>query len=249
MAERFFKLYERLLYDERLSYPEMILYSVILSLSNNSEHKCFASNQALAKLMHCSKSSIGKWLNALTEYGYITRSVHYADGTKHIDKRYIAPVTIYTADLQGDIPQNDDRVYRNGGIPSTAVLQEGIPRTCEDNKINIIREYNKINYKDKFIREKIHPIITQFKFNDDLFNAVNEWVAYKEERGELSSDDWLKGQIELIASMADKYGDNAVIALLRKCIANGWKTIPTNSLTDSNNFFLKLSASGGEDLF
>lgn len=122
MAEHFYKVFDSVLSDKRLTYPEIILYGVIVRLSMNREKKCFASNQALSEIMRCSKSSISKWLDSLTKCGYITRSVHYAEGTKHIDKRYIT--VIYPVDLQGGIPPNykgsknniSDIIERDNGV-------------------------------------------------------------------------------------------------------------------------------------
>lgn len=118
MAEHFYKVFDRILADKELTYPEMILYGVIVRLAMNEQKQCFASNQALAEIMRCSKSSIGKWLDKLSKRGYIKRSVHYVEGTKHIDKRYIS--VVYPADMQEGIP-SAARGY-------AAILREGIPR-------------------------------------------------------------------------------------------------------------------------
>lgn len=117
MAEHFYKVFDRILADKELIYPEMILYGVIVRLAMNEQKQCFASNQALAEIMRCSKSSISKWLNKLSKRGYIKRSVHYVEGTKHIDKRYI--LVVYPADMQEGIP--------SGGRGYAAILREGIP--------------------------------------------------------------------------------------------------------------------------
>lgn len=118
MAEHFYKVFDRILADKEFTYPEIILYGVIVRLAMNEQKQCFASNQALAEIMRCSKSSISKWLNKLSKRGYIKRSVHYVEGTKHIDKRYI--LVVYPADMQEGIP--------SGGRGYAAILREGIPR-------------------------------------------------------------------------------------------------------------------------
>lgn len=130
MAEHFYKVFDSVLADNRLTYPEIILFGVIVRLSMNDEKKCFASNQALSEIMRCSKSSISKWLETLTRFGYITRSVHYAEGTKYIDKRYIT--AIYPADLQGG----------------------GIPPNYKGSKINIVKEDSNIIERDNGVRER-----------------------------------------------------------------------------------------------
>ena len=113
----------------------------------NREKKCFASNQALSEIMRCSKSSISKCLERLTKLGYITRSVHYAEGTKHIDKRYIT--VIYPANLQEGVPSDGKGVCRHSGIGYPVDLQGGIPPNYKGSKNNI----SNIIERDKGVRE------------------------------------------------------------------------------------------------
>lgn len=155
MAEHFYKVFDSVLSDKRLTYPEIILYGVIVRLSMNREKKCFASNQALSEIMRCSKSSISKWLETLTKLGYITRSVHYAEGTKHIDRRYIT--AIYPADLQEGFPSDGKGVCRHSGIGYPVDLQEGIPPDYKDSKINTVKEVSNIIERDNGVRER-YPV-------------------------------------------------------------------------------------------
>ena len=152
MAEHFYKVFDSVLADKRLKYPEIILLGVIVRMSMNSEKKCFASNQALSEIMRCSKSSISKWLETLTVLGYITRSVHYAEGTKHIDKRYIT--VIYPAALQEGVPSDGKGVCRHSGIGYPVNLQGGIPPNYKGSKKNIEREVSNIIERDDVARER-----------------------------------------------------------------------------------------------
>lgn len=151
MAEHFYKVFDSVLSDKRLTYPEIILYGVIVRLSMNREKKCFASNQALSEIMRCSKSSISKWLDSLTKCGYISRSVHYAEGTKHIDRRYIT--AIYPADLQEGVPSDGKGVCRHSGIGYPVDLQGGIPPNYKGSKNNI----SNIIERDNGVRER-YPV-------------------------------------------------------------------------------------------
>lgn len=148
MAEHFYKVFDSVLSDKRLTYPEIILYGVIVRLSMNREKKCFASNQALSEIMRCSKSSISKWLDSLTKCGYISRSVHYAEGTKYIDKRYIT--AIYPADLQEGVPSDGKGVCRHSDIGYPVDLQGGIPPDYKGSKNNI----SNIIERDNGVRER-----------------------------------------------------------------------------------------------
>ncbi len=140
-AERFYKVYDSVLSDTRLSYPEKILYGVIVRLAANGEKRCFASNKALAEIMGSSKSSVNKWLETLVKTGYIQRSFHYADGTKCVDRRYIKPMC--SADLQEGAPRIYKGVSRGFTRGCPADLQEGIPSNYKDSKINIVKEFSK----------------------------------------------------------------------------------------------------------
>lgn len=152
MAEHFYKVFDSVLADNRLTYPEIILFGVIVRLSMNSEKKCFASNQALSEIMRCSKSSISKWLETLTKCGYITRSVHYAEGTKYIDKRYISAA--YPADLREDVPSDGKGVCRRSGIGYPVDLQGGIPPNYKGSNINIAKEVSNIIERDNGVRKR-----------------------------------------------------------------------------------------------
>lgn len=151
MAEHFYKVFDSALADKRLTYPEIILYGVIVRLSMNRERKCFASNQALSEIMRCSKSSVSKWLETLTKLGYISRSIHYAEGKKYIDKRYIT--VIYPADLQEGVPSDGKGVCRHSGIGYPTDLQGGIPPNYKGSKNNI----SNIIERDNGVRER-YPV-------------------------------------------------------------------------------------------
>lgn len=171
MAERFYKVFDKVLADKKLSYPEIILYGVIVRLSHNGEKKCYASNKALSDIMRCSKSSINKWLDKLSRHGYITRTLHYAEGTKHIDKRYITPLTIYTTDLQGDISADDMGICCENDIGYTEYLQEGIPPFYQNSKKNLDREISKRTEEDNLVKE-IYTCDGQKKSNNFFLNLA-----------------------------------------------------------------------------
>lgn len=253
MAERFYKIFDNVLSDDSLSYPEMILYGVIVRLSRNDEGKCYASNQALSEIMRCSKSSVSKWLDTLTKQGYITRSLHYMDGTKHIDRRYITPVTISSAELQGDIPSDGKGVYRDSDIGYSAELQEDTPPNYKDSKINRVREDSKITEKDKLVREQnLYSVISEFDFSDELSKALTEWTDYKLGRKEIQKIEWFKNQLAAIRKSLERHSETDIITLIYECMANGWKTIPLDRLSKpaprSSNFFLNLAAKEQDEI-
>ncbi len=148
--ERFYKVYDCVLADERLSYPEKILYGVVVRLAMNSEKRCFASNKALAEIMGSSKSSVGRWLDELERFGYIKRRLQYRQGMKNVDKRYIIPVTVHIRNkaeggqaVGTGYTQNRVEGGHAAGIGYTQNWGEGIPTFGEDSKINIVKEFSK----------------------------------------------------------------------------------------------------------
>ena len=148
--ERFYKVYDCVLSDARLSYPEKILYGVIVRLAMNGEKRCFASNKALAEIMGCSKSSVVRWLDELEQLGYIKRRLHYRQGMKNVDKRYIMPVTAHIENKASGgqsagmgYTHNRTKGGQTAGTGYTQNWVEGIPTADEDSKINTVKEFSK----------------------------------------------------------------------------------------------------------
>lgn len=244
MAERFYKVYDEVLADSELSYPEMILYGVIVRLSQNNERRCFASNQALANIMRCSKSSISKWLDTLSRRGYIKRWVHYAEGTKHVDKRYITPVTIYPADLQEDIPQNDNRGSLSDRTRYTADLQEGIPPDYKDSKKSLERENSKSNEERDLVRKRMTDALYMRFFSVTFNEAVLKWIDYRISKGGFINCEWFAEQTRLMKIILNSNHDESeIISILEESIANNSDDFSLAKFWESgksNNFFLRL---------
>ena len=148
--ERFYKVYDSVLSDKQLSYPEKILYGVIVRLAMNDERRCFASNKAFAEIMGCSKSSVVRWLDNLERFGYIKRRLQYKQGMKNVEKRYIMPVTDGSLNKaegghSAGIGYTQNRA-EGSHARSTGYTQnwgEGIRTFDEDSKINIVKEFSK----------------------------------------------------------------------------------------------------------
>jgi DNA-binding transcriptional ArsR family regulator len=78
-------------YDKDLPPNAKLLYGEITALCNERGY-CWAENRYFAELYDVSKTSISKWIRALSEKGYIKTKLLYKDGGKEIDKRYITIV-------------------------------------------------------------------------------------------------------------------------------------------------------------
>ena len=59
------------MYDERLSTMERLLYGTITLLTKKDGY-CYASNGYLANLYKCNEITISRHINQLKKYGYLT---------------------------------------------------------------------------------------------------------------------------------------------------------------------------------
>lgn len=59
----------------------------------------------------------------------------------------------------------------------------------------------------------------------ELAQVFGEWLAYKHERREDYRPTGLKNLTAQVKANADKYGEGAVCALIRECMASNWKGI------------------------
>lgn len=75
--------------DDKLTMVEKVVYSMLLSLSNNEDNECFASNSYLSKTMKITSRRIQQILSSLKNKGYIsTRNIFHGD-TKKISHRVV----------------------------------------------------------------------------------------------------------------------------------------------------------------
>jgi uncharacterized phage protein (TIGR02220 family) len=75
-------------YDKELINGAKLLYGEITALCNEKGY-CWASNSYFSELYGVSKVTISKWINQLSEKGYVTSEMHYKEGTKEILNRYL----------------------------------------------------------------------------------------------------------------------------------------------------------------
>ena len=58
--------------DQRFSSTDKVLYGLIVALSNNDKHKCFATNNYFANALNLKKRQVQNCLNKLRNYCYIS---------------------------------------------------------------------------------------------------------------------------------------------------------------------------------
>ena len=161
--------------DKRLSEKDIILFGHISTLTKKDGF-CYASNRYFERVMNCSVSTVKRMLKSLEDCGYITREVHYHEGSKEIENRYI-----YV------------NLGRSTGEPTPIVTGEPTPSVTSepDNSIknNSIKNNNiSIEWKDfnKWLGELMKTYPKRGRPNI-IWNAVNDFIKERK--------DWSPNQI------------------------------------------------------
>ena len=120
------------MYDERLSMMERLLYGTITLLTKKDGY-CYASNGYLANLYKCNESTITRHIGQLKKYGYLT--VEIKDN--------------YQRKIYVNLPKEGDMQNCIGGYAKlhrgVCKNDEGVIQNCIDNNISQYYESNKNN--------------------------------------------------------------------------------------------------------
>ena len=123
------------MYDERISMMERLLYGTITLLTKKDGY-CYASNGYLASLYKCNESTITRHIGQLKKYGYLT--VEIKDN--------------YQRKIYVNLPKEGDMQNCIGGYSKlhrgVCKNEEGVMQNCIDNNIS---QYNELNKKSKNI--------------------------------------------------------------------------------------------------
>ncbi len=96
--------------------------------------------------------------------------------------------------------------------------------------IDLYKDIEKGDIKGEYEGEKkrsgkAEPDYSGTTFSAEMIEAVEAWLQYKRERRESYKPTGLKSLITQIQRKADAYGEAAVIALIRECMAANWQGI------------------------
>lgn len=83
---QYFIVDSRVLRDENLSAFDVVLYSLLCGLANNSKNGCYSSNQYLSEFLNVSIRSVKYSLTRLKKFGYISVTL------KNNNTRYIKTI-------------------------------------------------------------------------------------------------------------------------------------------------------------
>jgi hypothetical protein len=139
MAETgYIKIPKTVLYDTRLSYGARLLYGEIVALCAK-EGFCWASNSYFARQYNAGPSSITRWINGLSQAGYVKIKYKNKGGNNKERKIYIQGIppmdNQYSKNEGQGIPPVDNQYSKNEGqgIPP---VEAGIPK-MEDRILSI----------------------------------------------------------------------------------------------------------------
>ena len=79
------------------------------------------------------------------------------------------------------------------------------------------------------------PSVSDFDFSPDLESAVNDWLAYKQERREAYKPTGLKSLLAQIKKAAAEYGDAAVVEVIRQSMSANYMGIVFDRLKKGGN--------------
>lgn len=111
---------------------------------------------------------------------------------------------------KGGRPKTEEKPKNNPKITQTKTQEE--PKQKANNISYFLFLISNNNYK--YIKE-----------NNNIYNKIIEWLKYKQERKELYKEIGLNNLLKQIENNIDNYGEDNVINLISECMANNYKGI------------------------
>lgn len=97
-------------------------------------------------------------------------------------------------------------------------------------RIEKVKEEQEV-IKEKYKKEKLEDILSNYGFGQDLHEKVEHWIEYKNERKESYKSVGFNSLLKKIKSNSEIYGDQKIIDLIDECMANNWKGIIWDLIT------------------
>ena len=152
----------------------------------------------------------GRLFTSLLEYAR-TGAVPQLNG----NERFIFPMM--RAQVARDISTMESTSENRGKRKNTSNKSDLSDKSDLSGK----RTQDKDKDKDKDKEDTPHTP----SFGSELQTAVDAWLQYKAERNEEYKPQGLKAMISEIRNNAAEYGEEAVAALIRECMASNWQGI------------------------
>ena len=94
-----------------------------------------------------------------------------------------------------------------------------------NNQLTTLEERKKVRKEESKKVRIITPLAPLTDCGEELREAVNRWLAYKQERGQAYKQVGLDTLIKKIKKSAAQYGESVVVDLIDECIANRYQGI------------------------
>lgn len=118
-------------------------------------------------------------------------------------------------------PDDADESKESCNLPQTAASCGNLPQTAA---INQTKPNQTETESEKRAREA-RPTSADCGFGPDLTSAFEDWLRYKREKHQDYKPTGLKALVTKVKNNAEKYGEAAVIDLIRECMAANWQGI------------------------
>lgn len=225
MAERptyydFLKALDYRLMEDGLTSTEQLLYHTLLMINNRKRWVDWfpCTDVYLTELMGMGRTAMKNARNGLKQAGLIDFKV---------SKRRGESTTYHICD--------EFCTYSIG------------PQTCNKQTTNVQQTCNKrVTKKDIRHKTKDINIIPLTPFTGELGAKVEEWLAYKKEKGQSYKPTGLKSLITKIQKSAEQYGERAVIDAIDTAMSNSWQGFFPKQKQENGNPFLKFAAEEGD---
>lgn len=167
-------------YDKRLTPNAKLLYSEITALCNDKGY-CWANNKYFADLYEVSTTSISKWISSLIEFGYLTSTINYKEGTKEILHRYLRLV-IYPIEEKLNTPIKE-KLKDNNTINNNTINNNNINF---DKLLSFLNSKTSRNFKlvNKKVQGKYLARLKEGYSKQDILDAVSNAVKSDYHKGE-----------------------------------------------------------------
>lgn len=146
--------------------------------------------------------------------------------------------TIYMAEVQkliGSETAGAERVRKHREnkrlLQCNAVVTKCNTEKEKEIDIDIDKE-KKSEKKRETTHTLFERLISDYNISDLLQTKMSEWFKYKTERKEPYKEQGMKALLTKVENNALKYGDQAICDLIDDCMANNWKGIIFDRLTE-----------------
>ena len=159
-------------YDKRLTPNAKLLYAEITALCNDKGY-CWANNKYFADLYEVSTTSISKWISSLIEFGYLTSTLNYKEGTKEILNRYLRLVT-YPIEEMLNTPI-EEKLKDNNTINNNTINNNTINF---DKLLSFLNSKTGRNFKiiNEATKKKYYARLKEGYTKDDILKAITNAI-------------------------------------------------------------------------